>query len=80
MVALREMEITQFLRGPGACFVAAKYPEWNYEYNFVIQEGGRVLGKTSAQAWVDVSQDTVRILHDKLNEYLYKQQERQYSW
>jgi len=65
---LQNVEITRIVPGSEGRFIFASYPEWRYEYNFYVDSEGRIKGKTSADTWVDLSDETTHIIRQKLKD------------
>ena len=66
MFTLQNLDITRILPRRDGIFVFAKYPQWHYEYNFLILSDGKVKGKTSGSNWLELDREDSAIIRAKV--------------
>ena len=58
---------------------SAKYSDWHYEYNFLIQPDGRVKGKAATGIWLELSRDVSSFIMAKIQSILIEKSNLVYT-
>jgi len=69
MPTLQAIHIKRVLEGLEGYFISAEHQEFNQEYYFIIDSGGRVHGRTNSNQWVELSRESRGIIRDKVKEF-----------
>ena len=72
MYTLQSLEVVRIKSHKEGTLVFAKYPNWYYEYSFLIKATGRVKGKTSAGFWEELSPEATSFIQAKFRSRLSK--------
>jgi hypothetical protein len=72
MLTLQKLQIIRLESNINGIFAYAKYPNWYYEYNFLIENNGKVKGKTSLGSWEELSLEASSFIQEKVHSRLVK--------
>lgn len=79
MYNLQSLEVTHILPRKDGIFAFAKYPNWRYEYSFLIEPNGKVKGKTDAGIWSELSQQLGEFIKAKVQSILIEKRNLIYA-
>jgi hypothetical protein len=79
MYDFQKLIFTRVMPRADGIFVFAKYPQWRYEYNFLVQPDGTVKGKTQSGLWLELGQELAVFVCEKVKFILKEESGRIYN-
>ena len=70
MYTLQNLEFTRLQPSEKGIFAFAKYPGWCYEYNFLLEDTGKVKGRTSLGFWQELSSEATSFIQAKIRAHI----------
>lgn len=64
------LEFTRIMPRRNGIFAFTRFPGWKYEYEFLLQEDGKVLGKTHEGTWAELTEEFAEFIKAKVKEIL----------
>ena len=76
---LQELKVIKVIPTKDGIFAYAKYHDWVYEYDFLIEPSGKVMGKTSKGVWLEMDPEVSAFIKAKVQTILIYQNNLVYS-
>ncbi len=73
MHTLQTLEFVRVSPTASGLFGRAKFLNWNYEYNFLVQPDGKIQGRTSVGYWQELSKETTELIYAKIQSFLRRE-------
>lgn len=73
MHTLQTLEFVRVSPTTSGLFGRAKFLNWNYEYNFLVQSNGKIRGRTSVGYWQELSKETTELIYAKIQSFLRRE-------
>ena len=66
MCSFQSLKFTRFEAIKEGILAIARYAEWYYEYSFLLEPDGKVMGKTSLGSWEELTAEAASLIRNKI--------------